>query len=667
MRKGLFGLLTLCGTFITVLTQSAEDYKVTSLPGIDVDTLNFTQYAGHIELSSENKASMFFWMIEREVKTEPEKLIIWLNGGPGCSSMDGLFLENGPYRVNKNLSLSINPGGWQNYATNVYVDQPVGTGFSFASTNSYMHSMEETTEQFILFLDKLLEIFPELSKQDMYIAGESYAGTYIPYFTAKILELNKEKQKYNLQGIAIGNGWISAEHQYNAYYDYSVAYGLIQPDRASLVSTHLKNCQNELKNKELIHVSPCEKILSDVIDSSTHEDANGDKRCLNIYDIRLKEEMSPECGSTWPYELTEVTAYLRQSEVKQAIHAEKQILGWKECTSLVYSELSDDKSRPSYELLPGILEKIPILLFSGEYDLICNYIGTEYLIGNMTWNGSTGFSKKTKKEDWKIDNKVVGYYTEERNLSYVLIKDGSHMVPYDRPIECLDMINRFMQVGDNVVKGKKSQVGGRDITVTPPPKEAEEEKGKETQDKADDEEKDTDSEKMGQETGEDEWSKYYSWGTTTLVFVILFAIALCCCWCRGSRPSASALDEFGGAPQREREGVKKPGLFGFIQNLFRSSKNNEGRKFRLGDNDESNELDELVIETPTLFEAEEGDSDEEEINTTNQYRNQNQQQESSGSNRFAIDDEETDDDFEDFADFDDGEPLTNTKNFKKKD
>lgn len=72
--------------------------------------------------------------------------------------------------------------------------------------------------------------------------------------------------------------------------------------------------------------------------------------------------------------------------------------------------------------------------------------------------------------------------------------------------------------------------------------------------------------------------------------------------------------------------------------------------------------DELVIETPTLFEAEEGDSDEEEI-STNQYRNQQQE----SSDRFAIDDEETEDDFEDFADFDDGEPLTNTNKFKNKD
>jgi carboxypeptidase D len=213
----------------------------------------------------------------------------------------------------------------------------------------------------------------------------------------------------------------------------------------------------------------------------------------------------------------------------------------------------------------------------------------------MTWNGSRGFSKKTKKEEWKIDDQLAGYYTQERNLTYVLIKDGSHMVPYDRPLECLDMINRFMQVGNDVVKGQKSQVGNGVVSIPPPqpPKHENNDTGKESVPAADGEEKENQEQEEGGVLIDDKWSKYYSWGTTTLIFVILFAITICCCWCRGSkRPSASASAEFGGAPQRQREGVgKSNGLFVFIKHLFKSSKPDERRrKFRLDDNDESNEL-----------------------------------------------------------------------------
>lgn len=246
-----------------------------------------------------------------------------------------------------------------------------------------------------------------------------------------------------------------------------------------------------------------------------------------------------------------------------------------------------------YKLLPRILKEIPVLLYSGEYDLICNYIGTEYLIGNMTWNGGSGFTKKrTKKEIWKIDNKLAGYYTQERNLTYVLIKDGSHMVPYDRPIECLDMINRFMQVGNNVVKGRKSQVGEQVVSPSPSAS-ASASTPLSTADKSE-QTTTSDEQKDNTSTGDDKWDQYYSWGTATLVLVILFAISLCWCWLRGrNRPSpASVAAEFGGAPQREREGVKKRGrgILGFVGNLFGFNKANDRKKFRLGDNEESNEL-----------------------------------------------------------------------------
>ncbi|OBZ84457.1 Pheromone-processing carboxypeptidase KEX1 [Choanephora cucurbitarum] len=647
MRTTLLKIVALTGSLVYVSAQTANDYKITSLPGIDINTLNFDQYAGHIEINSKTDANLFFWMIEREIKTEPEKLLIWLNGGPGCSSMDGLFLENGPFRVNKNLSLSVNEGGWQNYATNIFLDQPVGTGFSFANTDSYTHDLNEVADNFMLFIDQLFTVFPHLSQQDMYIAGESFAGTYIPYFASRLIQ---QKDKYRLKGIAIGNGWVSSVHQYNAYFDFSMQHNLIPQDRVAYISSHLKTCQDDIKRKETIHVSSCEKILSDIVDASTHEDKNGDMRCMNMYDIRMKEERHPECGLSWPYELEDVTRYLRQVDVKRAVHADKQILGWKECTSLVSLELKDDNSKPAYYLLPDILKEVPVLLFSGEYDLICNNVGTEYLIGNMTWNGSRGFSKSTKKQQWKIDNKLAGYYMQERNLTYVLIKDGSHMVPYDRPIECLDMINRFMHVGNNEVKGKQSQVIGDSVTPSSPLATTNTmtfvDKTPDTTQRS------TPTPSSNDQEGEQGTLHGYSgWGVATTMVIFLIAIsACCCCWFRSSRKmSASAADEFGGAPQRQREDLKRPNMFvGWIQKLFERQKT---RKFRL-DNDETNELDELVVETPTLFEAEASDNEEEDRTALNKPNNQH----------FTLTDgEETDDDFEDFADFEHDEGLTKSK------
>ncbi|KAI8975098.1 Alpha/Beta hydrolase protein [Mycotypha africana] len=669
MRPFLYGLFVL-SRLLFASGQKAEDYKITSLPGIDVDKLNFTQYAGHIEINSTTNANIFFWMVEKEATAPLGKLIIWLNGGPGCSSMDGLFLENGPFRVNKDLSLSITEGGWQNYATNVFVDQPVGTGFSFANTDSYMHTMSDVTDEFVLFIDKLFDTFPSLRQQDLYIAGESFAGTYIPYFALRLLELNQKGQKYSLKGIAIGNGWIAPEHQYNAYYDFSAAQNLISNDRLPLVSAHMKICQDDLKKKETIHISSCERIVSDILDDSTHENGNGTKVCLNMYDIRLKDETFPDCGLSWPYELDDVTKYLRLPEVKRAIHAEKQTLGWKECTSLVSIELHEDNDKPAYYLLPDILKEIPVLLFSGEYDLICNYVGTEYLIGNMTWNGSKGFAKDIQREEWTIDNKLAGYYTQERNLTYVLIKDGSHMVPYDRPLECLDMMNRFMEVGDNVVKGRMSQVG--DNTVTPsapsdvPPTPSS--MMTPTPTKTDEDGSD-DSAVTG--------SRSYGLGATSIVLIIALATGICCCWYKRQRhPSGSRAAEFGGAPRHER--LQSSNIIhnavGRVRGLFAkltAVSNNRRRKFRLDENEETNELDELVIETPMLYEAEVSEDDNDDNDSS---ADQHQRHSNSGGHDnsfFAIggheEDEESDiDDFDDFADFEEvGERHTSSSLSKK--
>jgi carboxypeptidase D len=192
---------------------------------------------------------------------------------------------------------------------------------------------------------------------------------------------------------------------------------------------------------------------------------------------------------------------------------------------------------------------------------------------------------------------LAGYYTQGRNLTYVLIKDGSHMVPYDKPIECLDMINRFIDVGDNTVKGMKSQVGNaKPSETTHENKEEEstkEENKEEDETKSDEKESGTSEQQLDEEQDptavEDKWSRYYNWGTGALIAVILFTMGLCCCWYQNNHRTPSATAEFGGAPQRQREGVSKPGLLSKIKNMI-VGRNNGRKKLRLDDNDETNEL-----------------------------------------------------------------------------
>ncbi|KAG0297304.1 Cell death protease [Linnemannia gamsii] len=418
----------------------AEDYLVTGLPDLSAEeSAQIKQYAGHIALDPEQANNLFFWLVASRQPQKSQKLVIWLNGGPGCSSADGYFLETGPLRwVDKKLT--INKGGWHEFADVVFLDQPVGTGLSYTN-QPYLETMKEITTHFLAFLKEFYTIFPDRAQHDVYLAGESFAGTYIPYFGQAILEHNENVPAghipYNLQGLAIGNGWIDPLHQYTSYIPFIEQYGLATPELMPLMNAQQDICLDAIRRQDLISQNACEQLVTLILQSNS-----GTNQCVNQYDIRLLDQY-PECGLNWPYELPLMSVYLNREDVKKALHVNTGTIHWDECSRRVSIALQQDDSTPAITLLPSILEKTKIMLFSGQQDLICNHIGTEYLISNMTWQGSQGF-QDTQPIGWKVEDKPAGEWKQARNLTYVLIYNSSHMVPYDVPLVALDMMNRFM-------------------------------------------------------------------------------------------------------------------------------------------------------------------------------------------------------------------------------
>ncbi|KAG0305569.1 Cell death protease, partial [Dissophora globulifera] len=357
------------------------------------------------------------------------------------SSADGYFLESGPLRfVDKKLT--INSGGWHEFANIVFLDQPVGTGLSY-TTQPLLQSLEEITNHFLAFLKAFYAIFPERAQDELYLAGESYAGTYIPYFAKGILDHNALASKqttYNLKGIAIGNGWIDPLHQYTSYIPYVTQHNIATPDLLDALVTQQDRCLDDIRADDRITQYKCEELVQLILQHSVTGDDT--PQCTNQYDVRLQDSY-PSCGLLWPYELPLMKEYLTRPDVLEALHAKGAQEQWTECSTRVSQSLRYDNSSPSVSLLPGILEKLNVLLFSGDADLICNHIGTEYLISNMTWQGVQGFQNAPDIR-WTIEGEPSGVWRQERNLTYVLLYNASHMVPYDTPLAALDMMNRFM-------------------------------------------------------------------------------------------------------------------------------------------------------------------------------------------------------------------------------
>merc|ERR1712166_305485 len=165
----------------------------------------------------------------RQETKDTDPLIMWLSGGPGCSSEIALFEENGPYKINSDGEVTSHPYSWNEKGNLLFVDQPIGTGFSHAGFGKGVKSEKGVAEDMMTFFRGFLEQNPEFEGRDFYITGESYAGHYVPAI-AYYLVNNAPDINLNLKGIAIGNGLTDPFHQYPVYGTFSYENGLIETE-----------------------------------------------------------------------------------------------------------------------------------------------------------------------------------------------------------------------------------------------------------------------------------------------------------------------------------------------------------------------------------------------------------------------------------------------------
>jgi len=180
--------------------------------------------SGFVDLNE--KDNIFYWQFDSRDSPSEDPLVMWLTGGPGCASEVALFFENGPFTFNEDgKTLGVNPYAWNSHANLLYVDQPIGTGFSHAAKGHGVRTEEKVAEDMELFLKGFLEQTPQFVGRDFYITGESYAGHYVPAIAYHLLF--ETEIDLNLKTIAIGNGLTDPFHQYPSYAPFSYENGLI--------------------------------------------------------------------------------------------------------------------------------------------------------------------------------------------------------------------------------------------------------------------------------------------------------------------------------------------------------------------------------------------------------------------------------------------------------
>ncbi|CAN1164982.1 Serine carboxypeptidase-like 50 [Linum perenne] len=402
--------------------------------------------SGYLPVDTTSSSAMFYTFYEAQFPSSPSlplsqsPIVFWLQGGPGCSSMTGNFFELGPYLVTPpHLRLIPNPGAWNRIFGLVFLDNPIGTGFSIASTPQHIPTDQLTVASHLFSaISSFLRLLPpDSASRPLYIAGESYAGKYVPAIASYILNLtiNQERKgspelALNLKGIAIGNGLTDPvtqvqTHSLNAYYS-----GLIndqQREKLERLQSEAVRLVGMMKWKEATEARS--KVLH------TLQNMTG---LPTLYDFT----------KTKPYRTDLVAELMNRAGVKEALNANASI-EFEECGEAVGDALHEDVMRSTKQLVEEILmvgkERCRVLLYQGQHDLRDGVVSVEAWVKTMRRWVDLPEYMRAKRKVWEGDDGLIaGYVQKWGSLTQAVVLGAGHLVPSDQPISAQAMIEGWI-------------------------------------------------------------------------------------------------------------------------------------------------------------------------------------------------------------------------------
>ncbi|KIJ33176.1 hypothetical protein M422DRAFT_183566 [Sphaerobolus stellatus SS14] len=455
---------------ITFSNPKASQFFVdgTTIPEVDFDV--GPSWAGLLPISSAKNETreLFFWFFPPGPQGSSDDLIFWTNGGPGCSSLEGLLQENGPFSWSTGTGKPIvNDFSWTNLSSLLYIEQPVGTGFSQGTPN--IKDENDLAAQLVGFLQQFLEVFSELKGKNFYVTGESYAGMYVPYIANFIYE-NPGMVDLNLQGIWISDPSISFDvvleeiPALNFVNKYQNVFSFNSSFMKTLQATS-DNCgyTNYMQNfvtyppKGLLPLPGNTTRIKNSCDiwDMIFEAALLINPAFNIYRIfDTFPVLWDVLGFPGSFPDTQVSPlYFDRMDVKQAIHAPTNV-DWVECSNINVFPHGDASMPSALTVLPNVIEKSKrAVIVHGLADFILIAEGTRIAIQklNLTLigNGLQGFQTPIQNESFIVDGMgVMGNLHSERGLTYYEVALSGHMVPQFSPKSAFHIMQYLMGFRD---------------------------------------------------------------------------------------------------------------------------------------------------------------------------------------------------------------------------
>lgn len=395
---------------------------------------NVTAYSGFITTDKERQANLFFLYMEASINPERAPLMIYLQGGPGKSSMFGQFLESGPLAVDSRGQLHRRLHTVQKMFNVVYVDQPAGAGFSFTNSGrGYARSIADCVKGLREFLRQLLIVFPELRNRPLYVAGESYGSRGAVALAHSLLTKRDPDVPLKLSGViacspVFGNVLDLLDSADSLYH-----MGMLDPHGRRTLSRAMQR----VRDLWGVNRTAALYLLSHTI-FSLHPTPSAFCRLTGYQDhASLLSDQKPA-------EFVQYYRYMQKPLLKRSLHLSPHAeVDSKRLLVILY--LAKDFDVDLRDQVQSLLEATRMLVFSGQLDTVFPVVKQEAYMLSLNWTGGEALRKAHRKHWYEAGpgSRLLGYVKKANDLTYVVLTRAGHHAWVDASEAVWKMVERF--------------------------------------------------------------------------------------------------------------------------------------------------------------------------------------------------------------------------------
>ncbi|GLD91682.1 hypothetical protein PINS_up000215 [Pythium insidiosum] len=445
-------------------------------------------FSGYLPIGNGGEAFYFFAESQSE-SAQSDPVLLWLNGGPGASSLAGCFSENGPLLVNDDgVSLRVNEYAWNQNANFVCIESPIGVGFSYNASGVYVSDDVKQADELYEALQQFLTKFPWLRSNDFIVSGESYGGVYVPMTAKRIVEGNEngDGPTINLKKFVVGNG--VNEFTGLSMILYAYYHGLIGNDDYRRVRSSCPELKEFAPSPMLpMLADPTTPCAAAVMETMLHLFTTH-VNSYNIYgtcagrledDVKtlIQEVLAPAQGFPHPIgspmnlclNSTNLVSYFNLPDVRSQMHTNLALSRWDndaltsasidvlgkfiglndtDIATIKRTKLLDYTGTLGSVVTPlwkDLLAKgVKGVIYHGDVDMVCDFIGGSWAVESLQLPLQAPRSIWTVTPEEGGDEQTAGFVEDYGNLTFLTVKGAGHLVPMWKPLESKVMLDRFV-------------------------------------------------------------------------------------------------------------------------------------------------------------------------------------------------------------------------------